>query len=273
MRTGTMGVGVSGSREPQHVLHPGLTLTGMYNVLEKLRAFDGARLCEPQRPRTDESPAPHDAKAAGHRPALPELTPKERQIHEQGLVSVLKQIHDDLDAAVFAAYGWDDLVGTRSTASQNFPKSTDGAESVPASKDIDELILERLVALNHERAEEEKRGKIRWLRPEFQCRDRQPESVQTEIAEVGRTVPGEPDKRAGKKPKTKTAKQPWPKTLPAQVEAVQSALEAATAPATVADLAKTFQRANKDRIAEILQTLTALGKAKETGGEHYHRTS
>jgi hypothetical protein len=65
-----------------------------------------------------------------------QLTPKEKEIHELGLVSVLKQIHDDLDVAVFAAYGW------------------------PTSL-TDEEILERLVALNHERAAEEKRGHIR----------------------------------------------------------------------------------------------------------------
>ncbi len=87
-------------------------MTGMYNVLEKLRSG------EP-------------------------LTAKEQIIHEQGLVSVLKQIHDDLDAAVFDAYGW--------------PHDLD-----------DEEILQRLVDLNHERAEEESRGIIRWLRPEFQ---------------------------------------------------------------------------------------------------------
>jgi len=50
-------------------------------------------------------------------------------------VSVLKQIHDDLDAAVFAAYGW------------------------PADL-TDEQILERLVALNAERAAEEARGLV-----------------------------------------------------------------------------------------------------------------
>ena len=56
-------------------LHSDLTITDMYNVLEKLRSG------EP-------------------------LTDKEKVTHEQGLVSVLKQIHDDLDAAVFDAYGW-----------------------------------------------------------------------------------------------------------------------------------------------------------------------
>ncbi|MEX1231068.1 MAG: hypothetical protein WEB58_12560 [Planctomycetaceae bacterium] len=33
------------------------------------------------------------------------LSAKEQAIHEQGLVSVLKQIHDELAAAVFDAYG------------------------------------------------------------------------------------------------------------------------------------------------------------------------
>ena len=54
---------------------PRLTMTGMYNVLEKLRSGET-------------------------------LTDKEKTIHEQGLVSVLKQIHEELDAAVFDAYGW-----------------------------------------------------------------------------------------------------------------------------------------------------------------------
>jgi hypothetical protein len=62
-------------RKRQLEKNPTLTMTGMYNVLEKLRSGEA-------------------------------LTSKEKIIHEQGLVSVLKQIHDDLDAAVFEAYGW-----------------------------------------------------------------------------------------------------------------------------------------------------------------------
>ncbi len=80
------------------------------------------------------------------------MTTKERQIHEQGLVSVLKQIHDELDAAVFDAYGW--------------PHDLD-----------DEEILQRLVDLNYERAAEEARGLIRWLRPEFQNPPARPKSI------------------------------------------------------------------------------------------------
>jgi hypothetical protein len=59
-------------RKRQQTQHPKLALTDMYNVLEKLRAG------EP-------------------------LTAKDKVVHEQGLVSVLRQIHDELDAAVHLA--------------------------------------------------------------------------------------------------------------------------------------------------------------------------
>ena len=74
-----LGEVLDAHRKRQQAAHPDLTLTGMYNVLEKLRSGDV-------------------------------LSAKERAIHEQGLVSVLRQIHDDLDAAVLDAYGWSDLL-------------------------------------------------------------------------------------------------------------------------------------------------------------------
>ena len=101
-------------RKRQQAQHATLTLTGMYNVLAKIRAGET-------------------------------LNDKDKTIHEQGLVSVLQTLHDELDAAVLAAYGWSDL------------KVTDS-----------ETLLERLVALNAERAREEATGQIRWLRPAYQ---------------------------------------------------------------------------------------------------------
>ena len=62
-------------RTRQQAQHPKLTLTDLYNVLEKLRAG------EP-------------------------LTAKDKAVHEQGLVSVLRQLHDELDVAVCDAHGW-----------------------------------------------------------------------------------------------------------------------------------------------------------------------
>ena len=65
----TLAEQIDAHRKHQQAAHTGLTLTGMYNVLEALR----------------------EGRA---------LTAKEKAIHTQGLVSVLKDLHDELDAAV-----------------------------------------------------------------------------------------------------------------------------------------------------------------------------
>ena len=62
-------------RKRQQAAHPALTLTDLYNVVEKLRAG-------------------------------PPLTPKEQTTHETGLAAVVLELHRQLDAAVAAAYGW-----------------------------------------------------------------------------------------------------------------------------------------------------------------------
>lgn len=185
-------------RKRQQELHPNLTITGMYNVLEKLRS--------------------------GER-----LTTKEQTIHEQGLVSVLKQIHDDLDAAVFDAYGW--------------PQDLD-----------DEEILQRLVYLNHERAEEESRGIVRWLRPEFQNPDG---ATQTAFASSTKIKP------AKKAASVTITKQPWPKTLPERMVAVTSALMRHAAPADAKDVVAYYTRANKSQVTELLETLTTFGSVRQ----------
>jgi len=194
-------------RKRQQAQHPTLTLTGMYNVLEKLRSGEA-------------------------------LSGKEKVVHEQGLVSVLKQIHDDLDAAVFAAYGW------------------------PAGLSDDE-ILTRLVALNAERAEEEARGLVRWLRPEFQNpAGRAAASSEAQGRLIDETDDGEatPPPAARAKGGTKT---PWPKTLAEQAQAVRAALSAHRGPVSAGQLAKTFARARVDRIEELLEALASLGQARE----------
>ncbi len=66
-----------------------------------------------------------------------------QQTSRQGLVGVLKDLHDELDTAVLQAYG---LSATASV----------------------EDILSHLVTLNRQRAAEEAQGVVRWLRPEFQ---------------------------------------------------------------------------------------------------------
>jgi hypothetical protein len=211
--------------------HPGLTLTGMYNVLEKLRS-----IVVPPSGGALESPEPAQAGTTVPKPTA--LTDKERLIHDQGLVSLLQQLHDDLDAAVFAAYGW--------------PATLTDAE-----------ILERLVHLNTQRAADEKRGIIHWLRPEYQSAGPKAKGEEQE------ELPLKPKKSGQGKVKgqavKKAAKQAWPKTLAERIRAVEAALHAAGAPVTAAELAKHFTSTKPAALHEILESLAALGRARMNG--------
>lgn len=222
----------------------GLTLTGLYNVLEKLRAGErGVHAASPSaesRP-TEISNASSDAtwkRPEGRAPAAT-LTAKEKLIHDHGLVSVLKQLHDDLDRAVAAAYGWP------------WPLS-------------DQEILERLVTLNAERAAEEKRGIIHWLRPEYQARSEK-------LGTRSQNQLNLPEGKAKAKPKARAAKPQgkaeWPKSLSDRVKAVETALHAIGVPTTPAELAKQFKRAKPENVAEILETLVTVGRAHRKGNQ------
>ena len=156
-----------------------------------------------------------------------ELDAKDRQIHEQGLVSVLRQIHDDLDAAVTAAYGW----------------------PVDLS---DQAILQRLVALNTERRAEEQAGTVRWLRPDYQP------------AKAGMAKPVQPTMDVDQ-PIVLATPRVFPKSLPDQMGLVRAALSDASAPLLPKTLAKTFKGAKPARVAELLRTLVAMGHARAVG--------
>ncbi len=158
------------------------------------------------------------------------------EINKQGLVSVLKQLHDDLDAAVFDAYGW------------------------PATL-TDEEILERLVALNAERAEEEKRGLIRWLRPEFQNPGGMKTATQESLAGTG-TDAG--DEELVSRP---VAARIWPKALPERIAAVRDLLHQRQ-PQSFESIRGEFTGAKPKELQGILESLAALGLAvvREEGG-------
>jgi len=94
-------------------------------------------------------------------------------------VSVLKQIHDELDAAVLEAYGWGDL--KRGTGGPPVSSPTEHGQAArapladilarggPNAESLEQQLLTRLVALNHERTAEEKHGLIRWPRSDYQA--------------------------------------------------------------------------------------------------------
>lgn len=213
---------IDADRKRQQAEHSGLTLTGMYNVLEKLRSGE-------------------------------KLNDKEKLIHQQGLVSILRELHDQLDRAVFAAYGWDDLadklVGLPGATTPLPDKSEAQAEA-------EEELLLRLVALNAERAAEEARGHIRWLRPEYQNPTATKPVQQTEIdIEIEETE---------KTPTDKITKQPWPKSMREQVAAVRSILQAQTL--SIEDLANHFKRSPKNAVQSVIDALEELGMVQQNEG-------
>jgi len=182
-------------RKRQQAAHPALTLTGIYNVLTKLRSGEA-------------------------------LAARDKPIHEQGLVAVLKQLHDELDEAVLAAYGWSDLPD-------------------------DATLLERLVALNAERARAEADGTVYWLRPAFQTRSAPAADSRKLDLPAAAAAPA--------------AKLPWPADLPGQLGAVAQALKDAGVPIRVDALAARFagKRGFAKTLPGLLAALEAVARAQK----------
>jgi hypothetical protein len=185
-------------RKARLAAHPELTLTALYNCLEALRANR-------------------------------KLTDAERDIHDAGQVSILREYHDKLDEAVAYAYGWP----------ANLPEAD---------------IIARLVALNAERVAEEARGHIRWLRPEFQAPRDTRRAVQAEMAVDG----------AG----ADTTRQ-WPKEAPAQYVALRAALRGPPASARDIARRFQGAPRRADQLEAMLQTLVALGQARHLEDGRY----
>ena len=149
----------------------------------------------------------------------------DRTYNDKALVSTLKQIHDELDAAVFAAYGWQPDLG-------------------------DEEILERLVALNGDRAEEERNGHIRWLRPDYQA----PHEVRTQQVLAGIVA----EETAIVAP---VEQKPFPKQPKEQLAAIRDLLRTSGGEWSIEQIAAQFKGGGryKGAISENLERLEWFG--------------
>ena len=187
--------------------NPGLTLTQIYNVLEKLRAG------EP-------------------------LNEADEAIKTKGLVLIVKELHDKLDSLVAQAYGWPEALS-------------------------DEEILARLVKLNAERAAEEKRGLIRWLRPDYQ-RPRAGVVDAQAAVEAGAQITAPLVEAKAQKPL-------FPTNDLERTAAVFSALMQAEKPLDAETLAKTFRQGAKAQptIARVLASLARLGHVHSGDGKTF----
>ena len=184
--------------------HPHLTLTGLYNVLEKVRT------------------------------SL-DLTPAEQRTLDDGLVLILSELHDRLDRLVAAAYGW------------------------PADLP-DQEILGRLAALNKDRAAEEARGLVAWLRPDYQAPRFASAREKAEFDLTGGAM-ARPAAPAGAKPA-------FPTGEVAQTALVMAALAQATSPLDAPSLAARFRQGRRvaPKIGAVLASLYRLGLVGSTDG-------
>lgn len=205
-RLRALGEELDATRKRVQAEHPDLTLTGLYNVLEKLKA-----------------------KAA--------LTPSDEDVKQRGLVLILKELHEQIDALTADAYGW--------------PRDL-----------TDEQILERLVALNAERAKEEAAGHVRWLRPDYQI----PRFARGAAAKSGELDLGETVVVLDK------GLPVFPKDRYEQPLAVEAALMAAGRPMDAAELSRGFKgkaKGTEQRIVQVLTTLARYGRVTALPNDKY----
>ena len=128
----------------------------------------------------------------------------------------------------------------------------------------EDAILANLVALNKERAAEEARGEVRWLRPDYQMQragraDRQGAAE----AEAQLSVP---------LVQIGTERKPnFPANATERTEAVRAALLAARAPLDAAAIAARFQQGARveKAVAAILAALARYGSAHSADGRTY----
>lgn len=183
-----------------------ITITGMYNVIQKLHS-GGA------------------------------LNPAERTIHELAACGILRDLHDELDKLVAEAYGW------------------------PWPMEREE-ILKRLVALHDERVEEEKRGLIRWLRPDYQiprfAPEQAPASLDLDESWTPKSKRSRKAAAADELSPNATALPAWPGTAVEQIGAISALL--AQRPMAAAEISRAFEGARKEFVARHLETLALMGE-------------
>jgi hypothetical protein len=201
-RLRALGEELDATRKTVQGEHPDLTLTGLYNVLEKVRA--GA-----------------------------ELTAAEADVKARGRVLILKDLHEQIDRATADAYGWPhDLT--------------------------DEQILEKLVALNAERAAEEATGHVRWLRPDYQIPRfaKGAAAPRTGELDLGAQVVAIGSKKDGGLPA-------FPKDKGEQVMAIRAVLQASSAPMDAAAVARAFKGGGRKIELRVVQALNTLVRYAE----------
>lgn len=200
-RIGVLAEELDAIRKNVLVEHGDLTLTGLYNLRDKVRKREPLDMVEQDQ-------------------------------RQRGLIDLISELHNRIDAAVADAYGWPHDLS-------------------------DEQIVTRLVALNAERHAEEKAGKVRWLRPDYQ------------IARAGvpqLPVRGKAEQIEALLPIEKARKPAFPREAIGQTAAVIADLRSGSA-ISAAEIARRYSQGKRveRRIEATLEALERLGHVVRDG--------
>jgi hypothetical protein len=207
-RIGDLAEELDAARKQVLDAHPDLTLTGLYNLRDRIASGATLDLIEQDQRR-------------------------------RGRIDLLAELHHRIDAAVADAYGW------------------------PADLAADRIVA-RLVALNADRRAEEKRGRVHWLRPDYQL-------ARADIVSIA----PEPEQLEALLPDAHSRKPAFPRDAVGQTAAVFDALRGggALTPSVIAARFAQGRRA-EPRITATLAALARLGHvAVELGAYRLRRAA
>lgn len=167
------------------------------------------------------------------------LSTRERDLHRRSRVLILKDLHEQIDHAVMQAYGWDTTLA-------------------------EDQVRKQLVELNLQRATEERRGLVRWLRPEYQIEKMGPLAHRADrIQSFATARPSRPKPRFSDKRKVQAAQ-------------VLALLDRNRSPLTAAEIAQEFREASQIglEIQDVLVSLNRLGDVETfDNGRSYVRAA
>jgi hypothetical protein len=227
---------IDAHRKQRQAAHDTVTLTGLYNVLAKLRSGEA-------------------------------LNAKDKVLHRDGLVSVLQSLHDELDAAVLQAYGWADLgavpwadAAAREAWTEALLERLVALNTRRAAEEATGLIRwlrpDFQDPARRASAAPSTAQPISLDLPAPPDPDTAPADTEAPAHDATRPAPGA------------TAKKPWPSDNKEQLRSVAALLAASPVALSEAQIAGHYTARGpwKKRLPDVLATLEAVARARCDGG-------
>jgi hypothetical protein len=224
---------IDAHRKQRQAAHDTVTLTGLYNVLAKLRSGEA-------------------------------LNAKDKTLHRDGLVSVLQSLHDELDAAVLQAYGWADLGAV--------PWADATAREAWTEALLERLVALNTRRAAEEATGLIRWLRPSFQDPTQRAGNALPAAQQTSIDLPAQpdpdATPAETDAATSPTAAAAAAKKPWPSDNKEQLRSVAALLAASPVALSTDQIASHYTARGpwKKRLPDVLATLEAVARARCDGG-------